>query len=449
VKPIPKTLNMALEHHRAGRVREAEILYRQILQSQPDHPNALHLLGLIAHQAGRHADALKLIGRAIALKPAAPEFHNDIGEAFRAMGRDEEAKASYHRALSLKADMPYPAYNLGILYHHQGNLEEAMACYRRALKGDPKNAEAHNNLGNVLKELGRVEEAVAHYRRALALKPDFAEVCHNLGVAFQEQGKLEEATAHYRQALRLKPGYASACNNLEVLLKEYGIPDEAPVCFQRSKVISFSLWGDNPKYTIGAIRNAIIAKEIYPDWKCIFHVGKSVPSDIIDSLRLNRNSELVFRGEDGDWDSTLWRFYPAFNPSVDVMISRDTDSRLSLREKRCVDEWLASDKDFHIMRDHPLHCPDFCDGEILAGMWGVRNGLLQNFKEIIENNCIKCNVYGIDQKILREHIFPQVKDKSFVHDSFYERRPDWFIATRVPLHFVGQVYNEFDEPQCS
>lgn len=205
---------MALEHHRAGRVREAEILYRQVLQTHPDHPGALHLLGLIAHQVGRHADAVELIGKAITRKPAVAEFHNDIGEAFRALGRYEDAKASYHRALALRADLPYPAYNLGLLHHRQGNLEEAVACYRRALQGDSSNAETHNNLGNVLKELGKVEEAVAHYRKALALKPDFAEAHNNLGTVFQEQRQVEEAVACFQRALALKPDYSEAENQL-------------------------------------------------------------------------------------------------------------------------------------------------------------------------------------------------------------------------------------------
>ena len=119
------------------------------------------------------------------------------------------------------------------------------------------------------------------------------------------------------------------------------------------KIISFSLWGDNPKYTIGAIKNVELSKTIYPDWICRFYCGKSVPSDIIEKLKSYDNVEVIEMDEDGNWSGMFWRFYAC--EDADVMITRDTDSRLSFREKFAVDEWLNSDKDFHIMRDHPYH----------------------------------------------------------------------------------------------
>ena len=119
------------------------------------------------------------------------------------------------------------------------------------------------------------------------------------------------------------------------------------------KIISFSLWGNNPKYTIGAIKNAELSKIIYPDWICRFYCGKSVPLDIIEKLKSYDNVEVIEMDEYGDWNGMFWRFYAC--EDADVMISRDTDSRLSFREKSAVDEWMNSDKDFHIMRDHPYH----------------------------------------------------------------------------------------------
>ena len=114
------------------------------------------------------------------------------------------------------------------------------------------------------------------------------------------------------------------------------------------KLITFSLWGQDPKYLIGAIRNAELAKEIYPDWRCRFYVGQSVPSQIIIRLESFDNVDVVRRPEFGDWRGMFWRFLPASEKGIDVMISRDTDSRLNIREKSAVDEWLASDKKLHI-----------------------------------------------------------------------------------------------------
>jgi len=143
-----------------------------------------------------------------------------------------------------------------------------------------------------------------------------------------------------------------------------------------TKIISFSLWGQDPKYTIGAIRNAELGPEIYPSWTCRFYTGEDV-TDEIKSKLLDLKSEVIEMGG-ADWNGMFWRFFAAEN--ADIMISRDTDSRLSLRERAAVDEWLASDKNFHIMRDHPYH-----KTEILGGMWGCRNGLLKGIKGMIQD----------------------------------------------------------------
>jgi hypothetical protein len=210
-----------------------------------------------------------------------------------------------------------------------------------------------------------------------------------------------------------------------------------------TKIIAFSLWGDTPKYTIGAIRNAELAKEIYPGWVCRFYVGNDVPLDIIDCLR-KEDAEIVEFGETG-WNGMFWRFFAA-DSHDGVMISRDTDSRLGAREKAAVDEWLASDKDFHIMRDHPYH-----KTEILGGMWGVRNGLLKDIRRMIVsyNTGDFDNQYQVDQNFLREVVYPMVQGKSVVHDEYFmdpSRRP--FPTKRANAwDFVGQVYDENEVPQ--
>jgi hypothetical protein len=204
------------------------------------------------------------------------------------------------------------------------------------------------------------------------------------------------------------------------------------------KIISFSLWGDNPKYTVGAIKNAELSKTIYPDWICRFYCGKSVPSDIIEKLKSYDNVEIIEMNEDGDWNGMFWRFYAC--EDADVMISRDADSRLNIREKSAVDEWINSDKDFHIMRDHPHH-----NVLILGGMWGVRNGLLKNIIPII-NEYNKGNFWQVDQNFLREKIYPIIKDNSFIHDEFmnFENWGKPFPIERNNKEFVGDVFDEND-----
>ena len=203
------------------------------------------------------------------------------------------------------------------------------------------------------------------------------------------------------------------------------------------KIISFSLWGDNPVYNVGAIRNAELAKDIYPDWVCRYYYGTSTLESTIEKLKGFDNVELINMGVEGDWAGMFWRFYPASDNDVDVVIVRDCDSRLNQREKGAVDEWLNSDKGFHIMRDHPAH-----GTEILGGMWGAKKGVVNNMKELIDDY-IKGDFWQVDQNFLREKIYPLVKDNSSVHDEFFEHKP--FPTKRINKEFVGDVFDQYDK----
>jgi hypothetical protein len=206
------------------------------------------------------------------------------------------------------------------------------------------------------------------------------------------------------------------------------------------KVISFSLWGDKEIYTKGALRNAEIAKSLYRGWMCWFYIGTSTPQQIIDTLRSHSNCKVILVNEEGDWKGMFWRFLPASDPSVDVMISRDCDSRLTVREKNAVDEWLASKKSFHIMRDHPNHSE-----AILGGMWGVKNPLLIDMENLI-HAFSKQDSYQVDQDFLREVIYPKISNDCMVHDEFFvfDSCAKSFSFHRINNEFVGERFDEFD-----
>ena len=134
------------------------------------------------------------------------------------------------------------------------------------------------------------------------------------------------------------------------------------------KVISFCLWGDKPMYNVGAIRNAQLISQIYPDWEGWFYISSSVPEETIKKLESFDQVKVISAGSESNWSSMLWRTLPVtIDSGVEIMISRDTDCRLNLREKKAVDEWLDSGKPFHLMRDHPYHTVP-----IMGGMWGCR-----------------------------------------------------------------------------
>jgi protein O-GlcNAc transferase len=234
---ITQTLGTALALHQAGRLNEAEGLYRQILAVDPNHADGLHLLGVIAQQAGHSAIAVDLIGKAIARNDRAPDFHCNIGNALGALGRLDEATAHYRRAIGLDSMHAESHNNLGNALVQQGQLEEANRHFRQALAARPGYAEAHYNLGNALMGLGRISEASAAYQQAVTLKPGFAEAHYNLGNVLKDQGKLAEAAACYRQALVVKPGWADAYNNLGTVLHELDRLAEAEACYRQALAI--------------------------------------------------------------------------------------------------------------------------------------------------------------------------------------------------------------------
>ncbi len=199
------------------------------------------------------------------------------------------------------------------------------------------------------------------------------------------------------------------------------------------KLVCYSLWGDNPKYTIGAIKNAKQIKKIYPGWIARFYCGTSVPAEILEALQ-QEQAEIKLMNVPGDWSGMFWRFEAIADADVSVMISRDTDSRLTHRESAAVSEWLQSDKLFHVMRDHPEH-----NTEILGGMWGARKPILQDINHLMKAYN-KGDFWQVDQNFLREVVWPRISYTVCVHDPFFAKIP--FPRRREGYEFVGQVWDE-------
>ena len=227
-------LQQALALHQAGSLPEAEALYRQILSADPDNPDALHYLGMLAHQAGKNEIAIELISRALRCRPDYVNALNNLGIILNDQGKLDEAAANYRRALALKPDYAEALNNLGGTLVSQGKLDEAIASFMQAISLKPDFAEAYYNLGNGLKDQGKLHEAVACFRRALASQPDYIAAYNTLGIALCDQGKLDEAVACFRQALTVKPDDAEAHNNLGVALSYQGKLDEAVASFTRA-----------------------------------------------------------------------------------------------------------------------------------------------------------------------------------------------------------------------
>lgn len=167
---IRQLLERGLELHRAGRRPEADEHYRRVLAAVPNHPDALHLLGLLAHEEGRAIAALELIDRASAAEPMRAAYHRHAGLALLALGRIDAAVARLRRAIRLRPDDAEAHNHLGTALHELGRSAEAFASFKEALRLAPHYAPAALNLGNVLAEQGRNDEALNCYLRARALE---------------------------------------------------------------------------------------------------------------------------------------------------------------------------------------------------------------------------------------------------------------------------------------
>ena len=224
----------ALEHHRAGRLAEAQRGYRQVLDAVPEHADALHMLGVIAHQNGQNDEAVSLIGEAIGRNGNIPAFHNNLGSALRAQGLLEQAEAAYRRALALKPDHAEAHYNLGLLLLARGAFAEAVGSLQNAAGLRPGHPQTHRALGDALRKEGRIDEALSAYVTALALAPADAEARANYGSALTELGRLGEAAASYREALASRPGFPEAQRNLGAVLLELNRPQDSLAACRRA-----------------------------------------------------------------------------------------------------------------------------------------------------------------------------------------------------------------------
>ncbi|MHA1536312.1 MAG: tetratricopeptide repeat protein [Alphaproteobacteria bacterium] len=224
--------------HLAGRLAEAEAIYRQVLEAKPGHAGANHLLGGLAHQAGEHERAVGLISKAIAKAPRHPDYCNSLGNALRALGRLDEAAASYRKAIANNPKHAEAHNNLANIFLDQGRPDDAAAAYGKALAIKPDYAEAHYNLGNVLQGLGRGQDAAASYRAAIGLNSNFAQAHNNLGNLLNEAGQSEDAIASYQRALAINSGYAEAHYNLGAVLYMQGRTQDALARYRRAIVLN-------------------------------------------------------------------------------------------------------------------------------------------------------------------------------------------------------------------
>lgn len=221
IESIGSVLQRALFHHQRGELAEAEVIYRQVLQSEPRQPDALRLLGLLCRQRGDLALAQHFLKQALHAPTVSAEACHAIGLAFDDLGRSDAAVASYEKALRLQPNHAPSLLQLGIAFEKQNRFAEAESCLRKFVTLEPTSALAHLKLAALLEASDRLEEAQAHAECAVRCAPEVPEACLSLGTILIRRNRISDSVPFFNRAVQLDPAAsASAAEMLRAVLNE-------------------------------------------------------------------------------------------------------------------------------------------------------------------------------------------------------------------------------------
>jgi protein O-GlcNAc transferase len=215
------------------------------------------------------------------------------------------------------------------------------------------------------------------------------------------------------------------------------------------QIISYGLYGSEQKYLVGALKNVALAQKIYPEYTVRFYVSDDVPQWLIDTLEQFQNVEIKNAPQNNRWFSSAWRFLAFADPEVDLVLIRNVDARLTVRERRAHDDWLDSQLDFHVMKDHPNH-----KQPVPAGMWSGWADKLRNVSTLMGvfiQERKEQSAYGADELFIRDKLAEKILRNCMMHDSYFEtelNRPSVRkkFPTRLqnPANHVGAALDEND-----
>lgn len=250
-EPPSPDLASGYKLHRAGQLAQAERVYRQILQTNPNTAEAWHLLGLLAVQSGQPQAAVGYLERATDLDPGCALYWSGLGMVCRDLAQFERAAAAYRRAIQVQPDDADLHANLAAVLEQAGQFDQAIGAYRQGLALNPAHRWACRQLGFLLWRQERLDEAVANLQQAVRLDPTDAGALHLLGVIFSRQGRLQPALDCFAQAARLRPNSAREQYNWGLALWRLGRGDEAELLLRRA----LHLQPDYPEvyFNLGAI----------------------------------------------------------------------------------------------------------------------------------------------------------------------------------------------------
>jgi tetratricopeptide (TPR) repeat protein len=409
----------AVQHHLNGGLDQAARIYQAILARDPEHVDALHLLGVLAYQQGNPQQAGALIGQAIALQPGVASFYANLAEVYRATGQLQRAVACCRTALALQPDFPEAANNLGLALLAQGDAAEAVVQFQVALRASPDDALIHNNLGNALRLQGELAQALAAFRRAVQLDPGLAEAHSNLGQLLLEQQQAEQALFHCREAARFSPDLPEARNNLGNALRELGQLSEAKTCYEEALRLNPDL-----ALTYGNMGQAL--QEEGRLQEAIAWYQQSLQRDP-NSARAHCNLASALE-EQEDFDAALARYRLALrlNPNY---AEAHNGLGFVLHEQGKFPEAVVEYRE--VLRLKPDFATGYCNlGNILEEL-GSFDEALAAFREALRYDTNHASAYSLLATMLSGRL--PVEDLQAMHRLL--ARPHLAPAKRLALHF--------------
>lgn len=304
--------------------------------------------------------------------------------------------------------------SIAISYRYLEEYSSGVMYSKKMYELDCKNYNSIITLGVSYFYNKEYENSILLANEALKIKDDDYTVYDILASANMELEIYDESIKAGKKSIELKTqsveNFDNKSNN-NITTNVFHSSDSS------KNIISFSLFGNNPKYCENAVVNSQIAKELYPDWKCMFYCSSDVPKNV--TKRLEENGAILHIKEEAKdiKEMLFWRFLPMSDKTIHRCIVRDCDSLLTKRESIIVNEWVNSKKAFHIIRDYYSHTD-----LILAGMFGCVSGVFDDIEKLYKEFLSKSHTSRthLDQLFLKEYIWPSIKNNVLIHDSrFY------------------------------
>ena len=350
------------------------------------------------------ADPADLAGQALFVRAVA-----DLGR-----GAWQPDIAELDAALAAASSAPVKAQLANLLAHHhftRNALHPALLACRTWIEHAPGETAAKDSLISIYLRLGQYGDAITAAEARLAAEPANFKLRSALSNACSRQGDLTAAKRHGTACLEL-------ADRMTTGIEPWPLPGPPPPFDPGAtarNVIAFSLFGSADKYLNGAIRNALAARFLYPEWTCRFYIDASVSQRCRDRLKAEGAQVQLITGMPAARYGTFWRFLAADDPAVDRYLLRDCDACLNLRERAAVEDWIASGQPFHLMRDGFTHTD-----LVLAGMWGGVRGALPPMLPAVTDFCATAPFSrAADQAFLRERVWPHLRGRVLAHDACF------------------------------